>query len=1063
MNQQQQSGYTPNSLGLSTNPAVLQQQTQPQQYANNFNSHQTNQRPMNIAISQQSQQATIERNYGAVNNRNIQQIRNLGGESGANLTNQYLFQNRQSLPATSATPMPSIPTMNNTIYGNNMTTNMLGFPSQSNINNVGLDVFQSGFNRSLGQMMQQQMIQQIRRPVQNSTTAQNIHHRSSHQKQTGDISTKKSQSSSSGKSYEPAPDLTPVQKQYLEQYVRRDLLYQQALDIQSKRQMSIINEKRREIERHQTRSGILAFGPGYEGYGNGLTGTRFRIVYPNERKRHKKTREFKFSHQQLRDIAEKEDNLVPIRLEIDGADGYKLRDTFTWNVNETCITPEHFAEVLCDDLRFPASTFAPLIVKQIRDQLQGYILHPLSSTKPPTSSLTADVFSDLKTSSSTDDGENDSELTLSNDSMNECAHEELRILIKIDVTVGNISLVDQFEWDINCQKNDPELFAEILTTELGLGGEFKTAIAHSIREQIQIYVKSLILVGHQFDGSQVQDDDLRQSLLPPVTNIIRREDAVDQHTPLLRTFLYYCCFNKPSFPMRQDREPPKTHRTLLHNTTMIQDPADENSLIPVLSSGMPPVQRKASSMGYDNYSAISEKSSTTQGKIRGRGRTGINGSNLRGGIQSNTLDIIDGNNFGRSGSVGLSPPKESKEGTKRPHRRLASKELEEWQCDGCGCPSTSTPLLRKGPNGEKTLCNACGLYFQKNNSLRPNPLNTNDAGVSLLHTGHNSSPITTISANNSHVKSHQNNPVPHTHYLPTMLIGHNPSVQNASLDAQQQSNTSAEKLLPSQKLQEIKNQDNKIFIDSKEIPVSSTAPQIAGTSVPHFIHTATTFTSHITANSAEPVSKTTSTTSNMAVHVAIHLTFEMNYFYILKDFPEWTIPQCEQLQRKYPHDHFDIIQQPNHYPAEFLVKCFDCPGKLYKLGPDLTLGNFEIHLKNKRHRLAVEKRLRLNQKLTENTLNNEISNSNTVSRGGHNDHINIIIGNKDSGRSISVTPVGSSAGLASDNSSIRSMGNMNRYISKSKDEHDSSNEVTAVGVFIDNRNGIPQTPKPKEH
>ena len=39
------------------------------------------------------------------------------------------------------------------------------------------------------------------------------------------------------------------------------------------------------------------------------------------------------SIQQLREIAEKEDLLVPIRLEIDGADGYKLRDTFTWNIN----------------------------------------------------------------------------------------------------------------------------------------------------------------------------------------------------------------------------------------------------------------------------------------------------------------------------------------------------------------------------------------------------------------------------------------------------------------------------------------------------------------------------------------------------------------------------------------------------------------------------------------------------------------------------------------------------------------------------------------------------------
>jgi hypothetical protein len=33
----------------------------------------------------------------------------------------------------------------------------------------------------------------------------------------------------------------------------------------------------------------------------------------------------------------------------------------------------------------------------------------------------------------------------------------------------------------------------------------------------------------------------------------------------------------------------------------------------------------------------------------------------------------------------------------------AGKEPEEWHCDGCGCPQTATPPLRKGPNGEKVF------------------------------------------------------------------------------------------------------------------------------------------------------------------------------------------------------------------------------------------------------------------------------------------------------------------------------------------------------------------------
>lgn len=116
-----------------------------------------------------------------------------------------------------------------------------------------------------------------------------------------------------------------------------------------------------------------------------------------------------------------------------------------------------------------------------------------------------------------------------------------------------------------------------------------------------------------------------------------------------------------------DREPPKTHRTLLHSTTIIPDPTDESGFITLISSGMPPVMRKASSMGYDNYSAISEKV-PTPGKVRGRGRTA--GSGLRSIISVNSPDITDLNNTGRSGSVGPSSQgRESRDSLKKSSRR----------------------------------------------------------------------------------------------------------------------------------------------------------------------------------------------------------------------------------------------------------------------------------------------------------------------------------------------------------------------------------------------------------
>lgn len=71
-------------------------------------------------------------------------------------------------------------------------------------------------------------------------------------------------------------------------------------------------------------------------------------------------------------------------------DGYKLRDCFTWNKNgknffaenhlrkftfcrflETLITPEIFAEVLCDDLDLPPITFVQPISQSIRQQLEA--------------------------------------------------------------------------------------------------------------------------------------------------------------------------------------------------------------------------------------------------------------------------------------------------------------------------------------------------------------------------------------------------------------------------------------------------------------------------------------------------------------------------------------------------------------------------------------------------------------------------------------------------------------------------------------------------------------------
>ncbi|XP_061149878.1 SWI/SNF-related matrix-associated actin-dependent regulator of chromatin subfamily B member 1-like isoform X3 [Syngnathus typhle] len=170
--------------------------------------------------------------------------------------------------------------------------------------------------------------------------------------------------------------------------------------------------------------------------------------------------------------------LVPIRLDME-IDGQKLRDAFTWNMNEKLMTPEMFAEILCDDLDLNPLTFVPAITSAIRQQIESY----------PTDSILEEQA-------------------------------DQRVIIKLNIHVGNISLVDQFEWDMSEHENSPESFALKLCSELGLGGEFVTTIAYSIRGQLSWHQRTYAF---------------SENPLPTVEIAIRNTGDADQWCPLLET------------------------------------------------------------------------------------------------------------------------------------------------------------------------------------------------------------------------------------------------------------------------------------------------------------------------------------------------------------------------------------------------------------------------------------------------------------------------------------------------------------------------------------------------
>lgn len=317
-------------------------------------------------------------------------------------------------------------------------------------------------------------------------------------------------------------DVVRQQKQF-KIIKRKDEAYDAICAREAHLQETAISAQRMEIDRLARIEAVRAqsmanaaavFGAGYLGYGNGLTEYRpSRILYPKERKRPRRhLKEFVFSRETLRRVAEVEEVLVPVRLDID-YDKYKLRDTFTFNLNDTTIPIDLFAQHLCEDYHLPQAGFAAEIQKSLKAQLAEHHPHKFSEEQEG----------------------NTVEMTqLAPESYTDTRDDDLRIPIKLDITLGTFNLIDQFEWDINNSKNDAERFAAHFCSELGLATEFVTAIAHAIREQCQMYTKSLFLVGHPFDGRGVQDNDLRQMLMPSLFASLRPKHTMDKFAPALQ-------------------------------------------------------------------------------------------------------------------------------------------------------------------------------------------------------------------------------------------------------------------------------------------------------------------------------------------------------------------------------------------------------------------------------------------------------------------------------------------------------------------------------------------------
>jgi len=186
-----------------------------------------------------------------------------------------------------------------------------------------------------------------------------------------------------------------------------------------------------------------------------------------------------------------------------------------WNVSDTVISPEMFAVSICDDFGVSPHHFVSKIVAIINERVSEYRDQIAPAEQPGPSmkgklldnedtKTTLEIFKRAQADDSDDqdspisdeiktepdDAQDHGKVVTWEDQVNGKEmerpmtvdeldamvdwgnlEEELRLLIKVEILIGNQNLTDTFEWDLNSEVT-PEEFAHSYCTELGLSGEF---------------------------------------------------------------------------------------------------------------------------------------------------------------------------------------------------------------------------------------------------------------------------------------------------------------------------------------------------------------------------------------------------------------------------------------------------------------------------------------------------------------------------------------------------------------------------------------------------------------
>ncbi|KAL8986883.1 MAG: hypothetical protein Q9177_003867 [Variospora cf. flavescens] len=412
---------------------------------------------------------------------------------------------------------------------------------------------------------------------------------------------------------------------------------------------------------------------------------------------------------------------------------YRLKDIFLWNLHETLITPEQFALILVQDLDLPnAAALALQVSQQIRQQLEEYAgvaLHPLfhSTSATANGATTAKVIqtsnsraqsdatmpaanraNGLHEPNGTPHNSNGHSVEASASAARTPTSNELnpddtyRCIITLNINLQNKLFTDKFEWSLLHPPGMAERFAKQTCADIGLTGEWIPAVTHAIYEAVLRLKKEACesgglvgIYGNFFDNDAVpgQEAGWRYD----------NEHLADEWEPKIERL------SKEEIEKREgDRE--RQIRRLRRETARFSSTTN-------MDRGLPLQQGQQSQGGYFDQPIDSAETPMGRGErskkkrrfrsLSPQGRSGTPGGGGRG--------TPDQTGYGGSGGG------------------LAEWERQTWRCSHCAVHGSAVWAVRDGPSGPRSLCNNCGLIFERDKRLPPWAKNLHSMDIPIGH------------------------------------------------------------------------------------------------------------------------------------------------------------------------------------------------------------------------------------------------------------------------------------------------------------------------------------------